>query len=132
MSQFSFLQAEFADIYGLVSHAEAIARNDPRSACVYARIALETAISWIYRHDGSLRDPYETTLAARIYEPTFRALAGQAIVTKARIVKDFGNKAAHEPKPVNFASAATALRELFHISYWLVRTYAKGRSQTPP
>jgi len=27
---------------------------------------------------------------------------------------------------VPFASAATALRELFHVAYWLVRTYAKG------
>ena len=126
MSQFSFLQAEFADIHGLISHAETIARTDTRGACLYARLALETTVNWLYRHDGSLKDPYETTLSARIHEATFRTLVGQPIVTKARIVKDLGNKAAHEPKPFTFANAATSLREFFHISYWLVRTYAKG------
>lgn len=126
MSQFSFLQAEFGDIHALISHAETIARTDPRGACVYARLALETTVNWLYRHDGSLTDPYETTLSARIHEATFRTLVGQPIVTKSRIVKDLGNRAAHEPKPFTFANAATSLREFFHISYWLVRTYAKG------
>ena len=126
MTHFSFLQGEFPEIHGLVSHAETIARNDPRGACVYARLALETLVNWLYRHDGALKDPYETTLSARIHEATFRALVGPPIVTKARIVKDLGNRAAHEPKPVTFVNAATSLREFFHISYWLVRTYAKG------
>lgn len=126
MSQFSFLQPEFNEVHALVSHAENIARTDPRGACVYARLALETAVNWLYRHDGTLKDPFETTLSARIHETTFRALVGKALVAKARIVKDLGNKAAHEPKAVPFANAAISLRELFHISYWLVRTYAKG------
>lgn len=126
MSQFSFLQAEFSEVHALVIHAEDIARTDPRGACVYARLALETVVNWLYRHDGTLKDPFETTLSARIHEATFRALVGKALVAKARIVKDLGNKAAHEPKTVPFANAAVSLRELFHISYWLVRTYAKG------
>ena len=75
--------------------------------------------------------PYERTLAARIYEPTFRAAVGEAIVAKARIVKDLGNAAAHEPRAVPFAKAATALRELFHIAYWLTRTYGKGAKPAP-
>jgi type I restriction enzyme, R subunit len=126
MSQFEFLKAEFSDVHGLATQAESIARSDPRGACVYARLALETVVNWLYRSDSSLRDPFERTLSARIHEPTFRNLVGQAIVAKARIVKDLGNKAAHEPKTIPFLSAATSLRELFHISYWLVRTYAKA------
>lgn len=126
MSQFAFLQAEFKDVHDLVAQAESIARTDPRGACVYARLALETVVGWLYRSESSLRDPFETTLSARIHEATFRELVGQAIVAKARIVKNLGNKAAHEPKAVLFSSAATSLREFFHISYWLARTYAKG------
>lgn len=131
MSQFSFLQAEFSEVHSLVSHAESIARTDTRGACVYTRLALETVINWLYRHDGTLRDPFETTLSARIHEATFQKLVGNALVAKARIVKDLGNKAAHEPKPVPFANAAISLREFFHISYWLARTYAKGAKPGP-
>src|SRR5262245_20039776 len=120
MSQFSFLKAEFADVHTLAAQAESIAHSDPRAACVYARLALETVVNWLYRYDGTLKLPYERTLAARIYEPTFRAAVGEPIVAKARIVKDLGNTAAHEPKAIPFAKAATALRELFHIAYWLV------------
>ena len=126
MSQFEFLKTEFADVHALIAQAESIARTDPRGACVYARLSLETVVNWLYRSKSSLRDPFETTLSARIHEATFRALVGQPIVAKARIVKDLGNKAAHEPKAVPFANAATSLREFFHIAYWLVRTYAKG------
>lgn len=131
MSQFSFLQAEFSEVHSLVSHAESIARTDTRGACVYARLALETVVNWLYRHDGTLRDPFETTLSARIHEATFQTLVGKALVAKARIVKDLGNKAAHEPKSVPFANAAISLREFFHISYWLARTYAKGAKPGP-
>jgi type I restriction enzyme R subunit len=113
-------------VHALAVQAESAAHSDPRAACVYARLALETMVNWLYRYDGTLKPPYERTLSARIHEPTFRTLAGERIVAKARLVKNLGNTAAHEPKAVPFASAATALRELFHVAYWLVRTYAKG------
>lgn len=131
MSQFSFLQAEFADIHGHATKAEKLALSDPRGACFYARLALEVAVKWMYRHDKTLRSPYETTLSALIHEPTFRKLTGEAIVTKARLIKDLGNKAVHETTAVPSARAVTALRELFHISYWLVRTYASGAKPAP-
>ena len=131
MSQFQFLQAEFADIHDPARKAETLAVSDPRAACFYARLALEVAVKWMYEHDRTLRAPYETTLAARIQEPTFRMLAGDTIVTKARLIKNLGNKAAHETGPVQSAKAVTALRELFHVCYWLVRTYARGEKPPP-
>ncbi|WP_420419666.1 DEAD/DEAH box helicase family protein [Pacificispira sp.] len=131
MSQFQFLQTEFADIHGHARKAETLALSDPRGACFYARLALEVAVKWMYGHDRTLRSPYETTLSALIHEPTFRRLAGDAIVTKAKLIKDLGNKAVHETKPVQSGRAVTALRELFHISYWLVRTYARGGKPPP-
>ena len=35
-------------------------------------------------------------------------------------------RAAAHGKPVSGKQAATALRELFHVAYWLARTYARG------
>ncbi|MFM0122842.1 DEAD/DEAH box helicase family protein [Paraburkholderia sp. RL18-101-BIB-B] len=126
MSQFAFLKAEFSAVYELAQKAEVAALSDPRGACFYARLALEGAIKWMYVNDHSLRSPYDTTLSALIHEGTFRTVAGNALVTKARIIKDLGNKAVHETRPVAAQNAITCVRELFHFSYWLVRTYARG------
>lgn len=125
MSQFGFLAPEFGDVHTLAVRAEVTARTDARAACVYARIALETIVDWLYRHEQSLVTPYERTLSARIHEATFQKLVGVALVAKARVVKDLGNRAAHEARTVPPADGVAAVRELFHLSYWLVRTYAK-------
>jgi type I restriction enzyme R subunit len=131
MSQFTFLSSEFADVYSLAVQAESHARTDARAASVYARLALETIVNWLYRFERSLKDPYERTLAARIHEATFQKLVGPPLVAKARLIKDLGNRAAHEARAVPAADAVSAVRELFHVSYWLVRTYAKGAKPDP-
>lgn len=126
MSQFAFLQSEFAPIYTLARKAEISALSDPRNACFHARLALESAIKWMYENDRSLRSPYDTALSALIHEGTFRALVGNALVTKAQIIKDYGNKAVHDARAVPAQSALASVRELFHFTYWFVRTYARG------
>ncbi len=126
MSQFAFLKTEFASVYDLARKAETSALADPRGACFYSRLALESAVKWMYDNDRSLRSPYDSALSALIHEGTFRAAVGNALVTKARIIKDLGNKAVHETRPVPGQNAITCVRELFHFSYWLVRTYGRG------
>src|SRR5687767_2706075 len=110
MSQFAFLQAEFPDIFDHAARAENLAHADPRGAAFYCRLALETAVHWLYRHDRSLKNPFEPTLAAHLAEPSFQALIGRTLSVKARFVKDTGNAAAHG-KTVSGNQAATALRE---------------------
>ena len=129
MSQFAFLVPDFAEAHEHAARAESLAHSDPRAASFYARFALEVIVKWLYRHDPSLKDPFETTLSARIHEPTFQKLLGLPLIAKAKIVKDLGNTAVHDAKPVAFASATTSLRELFHLTYWLARTY--GRTARP-
>lgn len=131
MSQFAFLQSEFSAVHEHAAQAEKIALSDPRGACFYARLALETAVKWMYAHDADLRSPYKEDLSALIHEGTFRKLAGNALVTKARIVKDLGNRAVHDTRKVAPQSAVTSVRELFHISYWLVRTYGQNEKPEP-
>src|SRR5258708_23283699 len=118
MSQFAFLQAEFADIFAHAARAENLAQADPRGAAFYCRLALETGVAWLYRHDRTLKNPYEPSLAAHLAEPSFRTLIGQTLSAKARFVKDTGNAAAHG-KPASALQAATALREFFHVASWL-------------
>ena len=125
-SQFGFLAPEFGDIHDLAVRAEGMARTDPRGACFYARIALEAMVGWLYRAERSLRSPYETTLAARLHEPSFQALLGQPLSAKAALIKTYGNRAAHEARAIPPAEGVGAVRELFHLGYWLVRTYGRG------
>lgn len=129
MTQFAFLQLEFSEVHEHASRAESLAHADPRAACFYARFALEVIVKWLYRVETNLKNPFETTLSARIHEPTFQQLLSQALVAKAKIIKDLGNGAVHDAKAVPHGSAVTCLRELFHVSYWLVHTY--GRKTKP-
>jgi type I restriction enzyme R subunit len=88
-------------------------------------------VAWLYKHDPSLKIPYQDNLSALIHEPTFKALAGEAVFNKARIIARLGNQAVHSPRPVPPADALTAVGELFHIGHWLARTYARGAKPSP-
>ncbi|MBX9581248.1 MAG: DUF4145 domain-containing protein [Gemmataceae bacterium] len=62
MSHFLFLRPEWPDIHDAAGRAESAARPDPRTACFYARRALELLVHWAYKHDPALRLPYHDTL----------------------------------------------------------------------
>jgi type I restriction enzyme R subunit len=75
MSQFTFLEREWAAVFEAASKAEAAVQADPRTACFYARRALELAVSWAFKHDPALRLPYQDNLSALIHEPSFKQTA---------------------------------------------------------
>ena len=74
-----------------------------------------TGGSWLYKHDATLRLPYQDHLSALIHEPTFGSAVGEAVFDKARVIKDLGNLAVHSHKPVRQLDALTATKELFHV-----------------
>jgi type I restriction enzyme R subunit len=131
MSNFAFLQSEWSTLYGAASKAEGMANTDARTSCFYARRTLELAVDWLYKHDKSLRLPYQDHLSALIHEPTFRDLAGDAVFTKVKLIKDLGNLAAHSTRKILPVDAVTATRELFHFCYWLARTYGQNARPDP-
>ncbi|HBJ85487.1 MAG TPA: restriction endonuclease subunit R, partial [Verrucomicrobiales bacterium] len=99
---------------------------DPRTACFYARRALEVVVAWLYKHDSALRLPYQDNLSALIHEPSFKQVTGDAVFYKARVIKDLGNLAVHKHTPVKPMDAQMAVKELFHVCFWLARHYARG------
>ena len=125
MSQFSFLQGEWPAVFDAAAKAETAVHADPRSACFYARRALELAVAWAYKHDAGLKLPYQDNLSALIHEPSFKQTAGEAVFGKARVINTLGNRAVHGQGTVPEADALAAARELFHVSYWLARTYGR-------
>jgi type I restriction enzyme, R subunit len=82
MSNFAFLQTEWPDLHDAASKAEALAYPDARTACFHARRGLEVMVHWLYKHDASLRLPYQDNLSALIHEPTFKTTVGVAVFTK--------------------------------------------------
>ncbi len=130
MSNFAFLEAEWPSLYEAAIKASNAVYPDPRTACFYARRALELAVQWMYKHDYSLLLPYQDNLSALIHEPTFKEVAGEAVFNKARVITRLGNQAVHSNRSILEYDSVTAVRELFHISYWLARTYArKGKPE---
>lgn len=131
MSNFAFLQHEWSLIHESAFMAEGAVNSDPRAACFYARRTLEIAVAWMFAHDKALRQPYQDNLSAFIHEPNFKATVGEALFTKARLIKDLGNLAAHSSKKIQPSDALNATRELFHFCYWLARTYGRNKRPDP-
>ncbi len=125
-SNFDWLRAEWPAVHEAASRAEAGAHSDARTACFYTRRALELAIAWAYQNDSALKLPYQDNLSALIHEPTFKVVAGNAVFQKAVLLTRLGNQAVHSNRAVTQLDALTAVRELFHVCFWLARTYARG------
>ncbi|MEK7994385.1 MAG: DEAD/DEAH box helicase family protein [Planctomycetota bacterium] len=130
MTNFAFLQAEWPDLSEAGQRAESSIQSDPRAACFHARRGLELAVDWLYRHDRTLKKPYSDNLGALLHEPTFKDLLKPTIFAKARLIVSVGNAAVHGGRPVKPVDALTAVKELFHVGYWLARNYA--RTAKPP
>lgn len=129
MSNFTFLPAEFRSIAEAATKAEGHIHGDPRAACFHARFALEAMVHWLYRHDPALRMPYDQSLGALLHEPSFQNLLPEAVFQKARVVQKRGNDAVHSQRPIRQYDALQVVKELHHLCYWLVRTYAPQASR---
>ncbi len=130
-SPFAFLQAEWPAVYEATSKAAAAVHPDPRTACFYARRALELVVAWVYKHDPALRLPYQDNLSALIHEPSFKQTAGEAVFSKARVINTLGNRAVHSHRAIPMEDALMAVRELFHVGYWLAYTYGRAARPAP-
>ena len=124
MSNFAFLPPEFRTVAESAARAEGHIIGDPRASCFHARFTLEAVVHWLYRHDASLRMPYDRSLGALLHAPSFQNLLPQAVFQKARVIQKQGNQAVHSSRPVRQYDALQVVRELHHICYWLLRTYA--------
>jgi type I restriction enzyme R subunit len=130
LTNFAFLHREWPSVHEAAARAEAAVHRDPRTACFYARRALELVVQWAFKHDPALKVPYQDNLSALIHEPTFKQTAGDAVFSKARVIVTLGNRAVHSHRAIPQDDALVAVRELFHVCYWLARTYS--REQQPP
>jgi type I site-specific restriction endonuclease len=125
-SNFDFLQTEWLAFYAAAKKAEGYVHGDARAACFYTRRALEITVSWLYQNDAALKLPYLDNLSALIHEPTFKTTVGSVVFNKAVLITRLGNQAVHSHRIVTQFDALTGVKELFHLGFWLARTYARG------
>lgn len=125
MSNFAFLAAEFPTVHEAAVEAERQAGVSPTAAAFFAGKAVEVAVKWAFRTDPGLKLPYQDNIAALLHEPSFRRAAGEAVFAKARYINSLRNRAVHEEKTIRAVDAAGAVKELFHVCFWLARTYAR-------
>ena len=134
-SNFSFLQPDWPELLAEARRAEAAALRDPRAACFYARRTLELAVAWLFQAEGGrggcLNMPYKADLSAFLFEPSFQQLVGPAIHAKMDVLRRLGNQAVHQARAVPVQDAQNALRELFHVAFWLARHCARRVSDRP-
>lgn len=126
MSNFTFLQTEWPSLYETAVQMEAYVRSDPRSACFYARRAVELAVRWLYLHDRAFQPPYDERLESLLNEPSFRAHVPTAVYEKAHYLRRIGNEAVHSRRATPASDGLNAAIELHHLLYWLARTYTQG------
>ncbi len=124
MSNFTFLKTDWPDLYETASEAEQNVNSAPRTSCFYARRSLERAVKWLYANDSYLKQPYADNLAALIHEPTFRENLEPRLFPKILTIQKIGNLAVHSDKPISSSDSLHTLKELFHVLYWLARSYS--------
>ncbi|WP_164104434.1 DEAD/DEAH box helicase family protein [Candidatus Laterigemmans baculatus] len=131
MSQFEFLLAEFPTVHESATRAESLAIADPRTACFYARRALELAVNWAFKYDRSLEKPYQDNISALVHEPTFKKTAGEKVFSKAHLLIKLGNLAVHSHRAIPISDSTVAVKELFHVCYWFARLYGRRHRPDP-
>jgi len=59
-SNFSFLSGTWSFLSSDALAVEKYAQSDPRVAAIYGRRSLETGMKWLFDHDTSLNQPYQS------------------------------------------------------------------------
>lgn len=126
MTNFQFLLSEFKSLYEPAKSAEQLVYSDPRACCMRTRHALEQAVHWLYENDRDLRMPYDNSLGVLLTQPDFERLLPPHIHQKTRLIQKLGNQAVHASQRIGHGDAMRLLRELFHVLFWLARTYTRA------
>ncbi len=125
-TNFAFLKNEWQEIYSTAIKAESLANTDPGTACFHARRTLELVVNWIYTYDEELTQPYDNQLSTKLLDNGFKDNTPPGVFTKMIFIKNIGNKAVHSNKVISTGDAVQTVRELFHILYWMARSYTQG------
>lgn len=123
MSNFDFLVEDWQEFADDAKAVEKLVRFDPKSACGRARNLVEQVVLWMYENDEDLEIPFDTSLYNITNEIEFKKIIGYTIYEKINLIRRAGNSALHDGKCVSESKAMAICEEVFHVMYWLYKTY---------
>ena len=129
MSNFTFIQADFPDLFSDAVEAEQLTFLSPKAAAIFCRSTLENAINWLYDHDAKLTRPWKSDLNTLMHEHEFRSMFNNTLFGELNLVRKTGNLAAHG-KRVNQQDALASLKYLFRFLRHLAIYYGKNTPDT--
>ncbi|MDJ0355063.1 DEAD/DEAH box helicase family protein [Paenarthrobacter sp. PH39-S1] len=130
-SNFAFLLAEWTELAQRARKAEQFARIDPRVSMFYARHTAEHLVDWVYQAEPGISRPYQPDLNALMNQPEFKRVTGAMIWNKLTVIRKAGNHAVHDKTDPTPLGAELMVQELFHVCYWLARTYTRDDANLP-
>jgi len=130
-SNFTFLQAEFNDLYNEIAQAEKHTFTAPRYAALLCRSTLEKAIFWLYKNDEDLQLPYDTKLGALLHNQDFKNIVKPSMLIELDIIRVNGNNAAHG-KTVKALEALQSLKNSFRFLSFISVYYSVANPDIPP
>jgi type I restriction enzyme, R subunit len=129
-TNFNFLRKEWPQFYYRTVKAEKLAISDPRSSLVYARMALELAVNWMYKNDPELELPFDTSLNSLMKTLEFKNQFGHSFYNEIDLIRKVGNLAIHN-KPVSGSDSGNIITHLFYFARWIAKSYATAATEIP-
>ncbi|MCK5867231.1 MAG: DEAD/DEAH box helicase family protein, partial [Mycoplasmataceae bacterium] len=129
MSNFTFIKADFPDLFSDALEAEQLTFVSPKAAAIFCRSTLENAINWVYDHDAKLTRPWRADLSTLMHEHAFRSLFNHTLFGELNLIRKTGNIAAHGKK-VSPQDALASLKYLFRFMRYLAIDYGETLPET--
>lgn len=129
-SNFDFLALQVglpvcAELVARAQSAEGAIKSDPRVSAFYARNCLELMVESVFDIDKGLSRPrHDTSLMSLIHDRDFKHNLNHDLFPKLKLIIKIGNEAVHGKTPPPQRDALQSVKELHHVLYWFVRTYA--------
>jgi type I restriction enzyme R subunit len=129
MSNFTFIQVDFPNLYADAVEAEQLTFLSPKAAAIFCRGTLENAINWLYDHDAKLTRPWKSDLNSLMHEHGFKSLFNNTLFGELNLIRKTGNLAAHGKK-INQQDALASLKYLFRFLRHIAIYYGKKTPET--
>jgi len=127
MSNFEFLQHEFATLKANAVKSEMYATIDPMLSAICSRKAMESSVKFIYKVDEDLGKKLlkGKDFSSLMHDKKFLDILPSELFDEINFVRKLGNKAVHENQEISKANSMYANKCLYKLQRWMVEVYSK-------
>lgn len=131
MSNFKFLHTTWPEIYREAHEAEQLMNTSPKACAIICRSAMDKTINWLYDNDADLERPYDTKLAALMFEQCFKDILKPSMFREINLIRKIGNNAAHGTS-IKQEEALVCIKNLYRFLCFLAIYYAEEEPEIKP